>query len=49
METVSPPEGEEWRVNYLLKLLSARLEAFYNGDQEEEARLPDLIHSLVTN
>ena len=48
-ETILPPEGEEWRVRYLPKLLSARLEAFYEGNQEEETRLTDLINSLVTN
>ena len=48
-ETVSPPEEDEWRVYYLPKLLSARLEAFYQGNQEEEAMLTDLINSLVTN
>ena len=43
------PEGYEWRVMYLHKLLTQKLEAFYNGDDETSNVITSLINSLVVN
>ena len=42
-------EEDRWRPVYLQKLLGCRVEAHYEADLEEEARLDGLIQSLVTN
>ena len=47
VERVDVPECDSWRVTYLQKLLIQRLQAHFNGDQEEEERLKGLINSLV--
>ena len=46
---VPVPQLDSWKVPTLEKLLSARLQAYYLGDKEEEKRLQALISSLVTN
>jgi hypothetical protein len=43
------PQQDSWRVPCLQKLLAARLQAHYAGDQEEEKRLQSLVNSLVCN
>ena len=48
-ETTEVPAGEEWRVQYLHKLLELRLQSHYSGQQEEEATLTSLLDSLVVN
>ena len=47
MRLPAVPEGESWRMEYLLKLLEARGEAHYKGDDVTE--LTDLIDSLCTS
>ena len=42
------PKHEEWRLPLLDKYLCLRTFAYDNGDEEEEATLNGLIHSLVT-
>ena len=46
---IEMPDGDQWRLPCLEKLLAARLEAHYSANTEEESRLTDLITSLVTN
>ena len=46
-ETKIVPAEDEWRVELLSKLLRSRLEAYYEGNTEEETRLSDLIRSLT--
>ena len=48
-DLVEVPEQEAWRVSYLQRLLSQRLEAHYRNEKEEEDRLCELINSLVIN
>ena len=43
------PPQDKWRIQALQKLLSARLTAHYSADVEEEARLQNLIKSIVIN
>ena len=43
------PQLDSWRAPYLVKLLTARLQAHYMADKEEEQRLQSLINSLVIN
>ena len=43
------PDGEEWRVPALHKLLSARILAKYMCDKGEEVRLQELIDSICVN
>ena len=43
------PAQISWRVPALSKLLTARLEAHYSADTEEELRLQSLIDSIVAN
>ena len=43
------PEQDRWRLPYLEKLLTLRLQAFYSGEKEEVKRLQSLINSLVIN
>jgi hypothetical protein len=43
------PQQDSWRAPALKKLLAARLMAHYAADEREEARLQDLINSLVIN
>ena len=43
------PQQDSWRVPYLGKLLTARLQAHYAADREEEKRLQGLINTLVVN
>ena len=38
-----------WRLDYLRKLLGARLEAYYGNDDVEMSRLNELIQSLTTS
>ena len=46
-ERVHVPTEDEWRVPLLSKYLDRRLEAYYNGDAEEEDKLTDLIRCLM--
>ena len=46
---VVPDTCDLWRLPYLDKLLSQRLEAFYCGDTEGEKQIDKLIHSLVAS
>ena len=48
-EQVEVPESDHWRLPYLQQLLSQKLQAYYQGNQEEEERLKGLINSLVVN
>ena len=43
------PAVDQWRINYLPKLLDAKLEAYYSSNTDEDAGIGDLILSLVTN
>ena len=43
------PHMDRWRAPYLEKLLSARLQAHYLADEEEEQRLQSLVNSFVIN
>ena len=43
------PDQDSWRVPYLQKLLTWRLQAHYTADQGEFERLEGLINSLVSN
>ena len=43
------PQLDSWRVPALEKLLSARLQAYYSGDKEEEKWLQGLILFFGTN
>ena len=43
------PNGEEWRIPYLGKLLEQRQAAYYGGFEKEETRLTALIDSLCVN
>ena len=43
------PQQDRWRVPYLRKLLTERLQAHYAADKEEEERLQGLIDSLDIN
>ena len=43
------PDGDEWRLPYLQRLLEQRLEFHYRGLQEEEMRTQDLSDSLCIN
>ena len=43
------PQLDSWRAPALVKLLTARLQAHYAADREEEGRLQGLIDSLVIN
>ena len=38
-----------WRVDYLEKLLTARMQAYYDGNTDQYDQLNTLIHSLVIN
>ena len=40
------PEDQLWRLPFMHKLLSARQEAFYGINDNEEAKLMELIESL---
>ena len=43
------PPQDRWRLPFLKKLLAARLQAHYAGEEKEVERLQDLINSLVIN
>ena len=43
------PDGDQWRIAALEKLLSVRLTAQYKADKTEVDRLQDLIDSLFIN
>ena len=43
------PTEDSWRPQFLVKLLSARLESHYGGDVEEVSRLTNMINGLVIN
>ena len=45
----SVPEVDEWRLDYLTKLLTQRGEASYRTEDDEVQRLSDLIDSLCIN
>ena len=49
MEMVQTPDQDRWRVDYLSKLLGQRQVSHYNGDEDEEKRLADIIDSLCVN
>ena len=49
IETEMPAEADAWRVQYLASLLDQRLYHHYNSNKEMEARLSELIDSLVIN
>ena len=48
-KTVKVHGGEEWRLEYLRKLLEQRQTAHYKADDEEERRISKLINSLCVN
>ena len=39
---------DQWRIEYLPKLLNAKMEAFYSSNNSKEAMIDGLISSLVT-
>ena len=43
------PQNDQWRLSYLQKLLNARIEAYFNCDDEQEEILSKLIESLIKN
>ena len=43
------PECDYWRPELLQKLLTARLQAHYSADLEEEERITSLIDFLIVN
>ena len=43
------PAGDEWRCEYLGKLLNEMLYHKYNGNIDEEKKILTLINSLVAN
>ena len=45
--SAGPIDGDSWRMQYLLKLLEARGQAHYKGD--DVAELTELIDSLCTS
>ena len=49
LNTVSAPDLDKWRVDYLGKLLAERGEAFYRADESLVLRLSNLIDSLCVN
>ena len=48
-DRVDVPEVDVWRVTYLQRLLTQRLQAHYTFNREEEERLTNLVNSLVIN
>ena len=46
-EIKNVPAEDEWKVDLLSKLLTLRLEAYYEGNKKEETRFSDLIRSLT--
>ena len=48
-DCVKVPEVDVWRVTYLQRLLTQRLQAHYTCNREEEERLTNLVNSLVIN
>ena len=48
-ELVQVMEVDKWRVPLLDKLLSQRQTMYYTGEEEELARIDDLINSLCIN
>ena len=48
-EVVEVPRGEEWRIQYLEKLLEQYQLQHYLGNIDEEEKLKCLIDSLVIN
>ena len=48
-EEVAVPLEDAWRVSYLYRLLTERLQHFYSGGKQEEDRVRRLIDSLVLN
>ena len=49
VETSQVPALDEWRVQYLLKLLQWREELYFEGNDKENLRITTLINSLVIN
>ena len=43
------PEGDRWRIDYLVKLLNARQLAYFECNTDEYERNTSLIESLVVN
>ena len=43
------PPADTWRLSYLWRLLTERLEAYYRGEDDNYKRLTILIDSLVIN
>ena len=43
------PHGDEWRCEYLWKLLNQKLGFYYDGKVDEEKMTLELINSLVVN
>ena len=48
-ETVEVPPADKWCLPYLCSLHNQRSQSYFNADEEEQARLTDLIASLVVN
>ena len=48
-ETREVPASEEWRLDYLRKLLCQRQVAYYDGNDDNLQQLSILINSLVIN
>ena len=48
-EIVEVAETDQWRTDYLRKLLEQRQILHYEGDKEGKERLSDLINSLCIN
>ena len=48
-KVVRVPDMDKWRLDYLAKLLTQRVEALYRVNSSEVQRLTNLINSLCTN
>ena len=48
-ETVPVPQGDEWRIPFLWKLLKLRSQAYYAANDEDVETLSSYIRSLVIN
>jgi hypothetical protein len=46
---VKTPKEDQWRIAYLYKLLTSRLQAYYTGDQQKVNAVQELVDSLCIN
>ena len=48
-EAIKVDDQDSWRIPYLRSLLELKYIQYYDGNQEEEKNVAELINSLVTN